>query len=415
MANEAIRVYKKEAREMLRDRRVRSSALLGPFLLVLMMMVMFGTLMKQAGGAANAKYYVVNATAGKPIFDALEMARAKQEKEKKKDGEKQAAIPRVTVVPIETMEQGRSLIDEGKATVVLEFPEDFAERLAKNQPVTVVEVYDSNEQRSQIAARVIDGAIDAFNQAAITRLLESKKLPAWMAAPVKTKTEDATHNKNASEILTSILPYLIVFWAFVGGMSSAADMVAGEKERNTLETLLITPVPRTQIVLGKFLALATICLMSSLSGLVAVFVSAYSHLPGTDALFANGTGLGPAAVGSIILVLLPTVALFASVLIAISTFAKNSREAQTYLSLASLAVAMPSLFSQFLGFTDFATARWINLIPVLNASAAVRSALIGKLDATSVLLTAATSAVLALISIYVAIRLFNREQVLLRI
>lgn len=412
MPNEALRVYKKEAREMLRDKRVRSSALLGPFLLVLMMMVMFGTLIEKAGGTASLKVYAVNAKAGKPLFDTIDMIAAQ---DAEKQGKRASEARKVTVVPIASMDEGRQLVKDGKAAIVLQFPDDFPQRWAGRQEVTVDELYDSNEQRSQIAAGVIDRAIQVSNQYAVQNLLNVQHLPAWMAAPVHAKPEDVTQNKNASGILTSILPYLIVFWAFVGGMSSAADMVAGEKERNTLETLLITPVPRTRIVLGKFLALATICLMSSLSGLVAVFVAAYSHLPGTATLFANGTGLGPAAVGSILLVLLPTVALFASVLIAISTFAKNSREAQTYLSLASLAVAMPSLFSQFLGFTDFATARWINLIPVLNASAAVRSALIGKLDATSVVLTTGTSALLAIISIFVAIRLFNREQVLLRI
>lgn len=396
MTNETLLVFKKEAREMLRDKRVRSSALVGPFLLVLMMMVMFGILIGRVSDKSSVKLHVVKPKPGNPLLAQFEKAQA-------------------NIVTVASLAEGKKLVEDGKAALVLQFPEDFAEKASRGEPSTIDAVFDSKEQRSQIAMAAVQAALTAENKKSVKNLLAQKGIPEVMAAPLQIKEQDVTRNKGASEILVSILPYLIVFWAFVGGMSAASDLVAGEKERNTLETLLISPVARTRIVLGKFLSLGSICLMSSLSGLAAVLVAAYSHLPVTKVLFKDGTGLGPGALGAIILVLIPTVALFASTLIAISTYAKNTREAQTYLSLASIVVAMPALFSQFLGFTDFATARWINLIPILNASAAVRNALIGKLDATSVLMTAGTSAILAVISIVVAVRMFNREQVLLRI
>src|SRR5205085_493720 len=217
----------------------------------------------------------------------------------------------------------------------------------------------------------------------------------------KVTSKDVMEGKGANEILLSLIPYLVVFLAFVGGVSAAADLIAGEKERNTLETLLISPVPRTKIVLGKFLSLASICLFSSMSGLAGILLASGMHLPGSAALFKDGAGIGPGAIGAILLVMLPTVALFASVLIAVSAYAKNTREAQTYLSIGSIAVALPSVFSQFLGFTEFGSSRWINAIPVLNASSAIRNALTGRLDATSLALTAGLSAAIALIGILI--------------
>lgn len=121
------------------------------------------------------------------------------------------------------------------------------------------------------------------------------------------------------------------------------------------------------------------------------------------------------ALGAILLVMIPTVALFAAALIAVSSYAKNTREAQTYLSIGSIAVAMPTVMSQFLGFTEFGSTRAINFIPILNASASVRNALTGTLDATGLLITTGVSTAIALIGITIAIKLCNREEVLLRV
>ena len=396
MANQALQVFKKETREMFRDKRVRSSAILGPFLLVFVMMMSFGSLIDKVTKPHAVKIHVVNPQPDNPVLHV----------------DKESPLQ---IVPIKSIDEGRELIGSGKAALVLNFPDNFVSDLAAGKPVSIQAIYDSKEQRSQLAESSFEKLIGRFNQVSVKALLTSKGISPDLATQVKLKSEDATRNKGANEILLAILPYLIVFWAFIGGVSAASDLVAGEKERNTLETLLISPVPRTKIVWGKFLSLCCLCLMSSLSGLAAVYVAAASHLPGMDTMFHEGTGLGPATVGSVILVLLPTVAFFASVLIAISTFARNTREAQTYLSLASILVSFPALSSQFIGFSDMATAKWINLIPVMNASAAVRSALLGKLDSTSLALTAGTSAVLAVISIVIAIRLFNRENVLLRV
>ncbi len=396
MSNGSLKVFKKEAREMLRDKRVRSSALFGPFFLVLMMMFSFGTLMNTVGNKKNQKFYLVNSHDDNPLVVQLKEGGA-------------------TVVDVPSYEKGKDMVAAGKAPLVAEFPKDFAQKVATGETTTVNVVYDPRQERSQIALSAIQNALEEANNIAVANLLKAHNLPSSYAAPAQLHKDPVGTKSGVNEILIALLPYLIIFWAFIGGMSTAADLVAGEKEKNTLETLLITPVPRTQIVWGKFLSLVVLCLSSSLSGLAAVFVAANSHMTGMNMLFKNGTGLGPVTLLQLLVVLIPTACFFASMLLAISTFARNSREAQTYLGLASLAVTFPAISSQFIGFSESANAMWINFVPVLNASAAVRAALIGTLDARTLLLTTATSTLLAIISIYVAVKLFNREEVLLRV
>ena len=398
MDKQILYVYKKELRELMRDRRVRSSAIIGPFLMVFMIMMVMGTAIKAATNKHNFKVHVVGLDLSNPLIQTLEETKNKDD-------------VKPQLVSISSVDEGKNLLKAGKAAIVLQLPQE----ISPGKPIAFGAWYDGKAERSQIAERGVEGAIEKLNQDNVSNLLKDKGIAKETAQPYVLKATDVNEGQGANELLLSMIPYLVVFLAFVGGVSAASDIIAGEKERNTLETLLISPVPRKKIVIGKFLTLASICLLSSTSGLAGILIASSSKMPGADVLFKGGAGVGPGAVGAILLVMIPTVALFASVLIAVSSYAKNTREAQTYLSLGSIIVSLPTILSQFLGFTEFGSTRWINMVPILNASAAVRNALMGTLDATSLAITAGVSTAIALLGITIAVKLCNREQVLLRI
>lgn len=132
-------------------------------------------------------------------------------------------------------------------------------------------------------------------------------------------------------------------------------------------------------------------------------------------MLQGGLGIGwPAALITLV-VLLPTVAMFASLLLTFSTFAKNSREAQSYISLASFVVVVPAAFSQLIGLTDAASQRWVNFVPVLNTANNIRNALLGKPDWSGTAITFLVSGAIAAVLILIVVRLFNREEVLTRV
>jgi len=99
----------------------------------------------------------------------------------------------------------------------------------------------------------------------------------------------------------------------------------------------------------------------------------------------------------------------------LSTFARNPREAQSYLAGLSFLILMPAMMSQFIGYTDFANARWIYAIPVLNTATVLRNVLQAKPNGVGFLITVAVSLVLAAIGIRVAVSMFKREEVLTRV
>lgn len=390
--NAMVTVYRKELREMFRDKRVRSAAFFGPFVLIVMLMTLLGGVVSKIGKPENQKVHVVRTT--NPIAEGLKKAK-------------------LNVIEIDSVAEGEKLVREGKARVVLEFP---SATVGSSQSV-VNAYFDPKQQLAQITLGVIGGAIDQANKKVLQTVLETKGIPTWTAESVKLQRKEVQvgEGKGAGDFIVGMLPYLIVIWAFYGGFGIVSDLVAGEKEKNTLETLLITPVRRTQIVLGKFLALATVSLLSSLSSVFGILFVGLARLPGTTELFKGGSGVTPVSFLIILAVLLPAVALFASILLAISSNAKNPREAQTQLTLVSFVVIMPAIFSQFIGLTDAASAMWVNFVPVLNTANNIRLALLGKPEPMAILITVVLSTVLAAIALRVAVWLFNREQVLTRV
>jgi sodium transport system permease protein len=197
-------------------------------------------------------------------------------------------------------------------------------------------------------------------------------------------------------------------------MSIVSDLVAGEKEKLTLETLLIAPVKRTQVVLGKFLALSSISMSGCMSAVLGVFIITQLKLNSTKHILEGGLGFGPLEIIAVLSSLVPLVCLLSGLMLAISAYAKNMREAQSHLGIASIAVLMPMMMTQFLGFTEFAKSGWMSAIPILNTATVIRAALQGKLEWTPVVISILVNGILALAMLTITTRMFQREKILVR-
>lgn len=377
---------------MLRDKRTRGAALFGPIFLMIFFICGFGTVIGGLAKKENQKIHFIKSD--NPMVTEL-----------RKD--------KVTAIEVESVAAGEKLIKEGKATVVL----NFGPLPSKSGDQQVIEAYfDPKSQKAQIVLAGIDKDLAKKNRVALAATLQKSGLPESVAEPVKLERKEVKIGEaGAGEFIVGMLPYLIVIWAFYGGFALATDLVAGEKEKVTLETLLITPVKRTQIVLGKFLALSTLCLASSLASVLGLVLVAVLKLPGSDFMLKDGIGFTPSSALLTLIVLLPTVAMFASLLLAFSTYAKNSREAQSYISLASFVVVIPAAFSQLIGLTDAANQGWVNFVPVLNTANNIRNALLGKPDWAGTAITVLVSGTISVILVALVVKLFNREQVLTRV
>jgi sodium transport system permease protein len=383
-------VFKKELRDMFRDKRVRTTTLIMPSVTVLLVVFLLGFIDSAISTPSNVKIHVVK---GCPA-----------------EVEKSLRGAKLDIIEVPSLAEGEKMIKKEDARLVL----DVEPNPAASGTYFANAYYNPKQDISSIALQHVAGQIQLLDIAHIDTLLSAKHIPLQALVHYQfVQKEVQVGGKSSTNAMTAqILPYLIIMWAFYGGMSIATELVAGEKEKNTLETLLISPVTRTQIALGKYLSLMLVCLTCSCSSFVAIFIA--KSIRGSGA-FAIGQGLTLESVCMLILVLIPTVALFASMLLAVSSFAKNPREAQTYLAGMSALVVLPAMFSQFIGFTDFGSKTWIYAIPVLNAAMNLRQILLAQFSPLGFAMTLAISLVLAAIGIKIAVTLFNRESVLARI
>ena len=211
-------------------------------------------------------------------------------------------------------------------------------------------------------------------------------------------------------MLSLILPPLLAVIVATGGMNSAIDLTVGEKERHTLEALLVTSTSRRDLITGKFLAVVTTTLLSiafimlSLSG----SVSYLSRLP------MQQMGISLTLQTSIIVfVILTLMAIMIGALgMAIASFAKSFKEANNYLTPMLFLIVILSFGSYGISIDDVGIIPF--LIPILNVTLVIQEVLVNNFNAIHMLVTISSTLLVSIIMIMIASWIFHKESVLFR-
>jgi sodium transport system permease protein len=251
----------------------------------------------------------------------------------------------------------------------------------------------------------------------IQERLQARQLPARLAAPFSIEQKNvAPPEKVGGALIGGLVPYFVILLCLTGAMYPAIDLTAGEKERGTIETILCSPVSRVHLVLGKFFMVLTASLFT---GLLAILSMGMTFAAGKKILESlepvNDWGLslaiGAKAVIWVFLMIVPLAVLLSAALLAIALFAKSYKEAQSYLSPLTVFVILPAVVSVLPGVELNAA---LALIPVLNTSLISKEIVAGTYHWNYIALIFASSCVYAAAALAVAIRLFQREDVLFR-
>jgi sodium transport system permease protein len=239
---------------------------------------------------------------------------------------------------------GQHALKTKQVDLVLTAPDDFWERLeAGEQPEVRLQAIEGSDHGRQAALRLYL-ALAAWKKQVTEVRLVHRGLPPDFSEPLA--IVDLTAPKNAAaaaaesllSLLIRIFPFMLVMWSLAGALYPAVDVCAGEKERGTMETLLISPAGREEIVLGKFL---TIWVFSAGTAVLNLVSMGLSTMQFRDQLPQGG--LSAAAIAWCILLVLPLSAFFSAVSLAIGAYARSSKEGQYYLMPLFL-VTMPLIF-----------------------------------------------------------------------
>lgn len=387
--NPALWIARKEIRELLRDRRVIIGALLMPVLMIWLIVGVFGRLESAFKGGPVLSIAQVGGERNPFADEVMKKARGKIEY-------------------FDTEEAAKKSLKDGDSNLVIIAGEDAD----ASQPRDLRVLFDSQSPISGAALAAYSEAVGQMNQNHVKGLLEQKGMDPSQAETLRLKPEDIRKGSTpASSSWLGMLPYLVVLWAFYGGFSIASDMIAGEKERGTLETLLATPAQRYQVVTGKWLALSLFCFLSSVTSLCGLLLASLMGMSGAAGL-VGPNGLHVGALVGFITILVPLVLMFASLLLAVTCHARSVREAQTYLTVVSFLVLMPAMMSQFVGLTGDDKAPWVQWTPVLNSALAMAGALKDNVNLPLVTRSICIDFILATILLVICYRKFNQESIL---
>lgn len=389
-------VFRKEFFEVLRDPRTRFSLFISPLIITPLILAGIGTMARnRANEAKNEKVKIA----------LVHMERSPALRELLRN----PANIEMEETDRETAEQSIRKRKIGAALIV---PSNAEADIKNIQTVNLTVLLDKGSESSQAAATRLTALVEERSKKLVgVRLLENG-LSQQLVTPFQTSEEAIKGGSSAGTLILSlILPYLMALTALLGGINIANDSIAGEKERGTLETLLVSPVSRQSLVLGKFMAVCGVSLVSSTLSLVGLIWPFYVKLPMFAWMSKAGITLSPVAMLAILLIELPLTVLGAGILLSISTFARNQKEAQTYLAPVLMAMSVLSMVTMFMKAE--APLYW-TLVPVTNAAMIVKQALEGVVNPTFLVLAILTSLIYAAVAVLFAARAFQKEEILLK-
>ncbi len=393
-------VYRKEILDSLRDRRTMISMIVVPILLMPLMTIGMGALSLRLVRRAQQEVPRVMILGGEDSPRVVEALKQ---------------IPSLEFVPATSDYAARISNKEIRAAV--EVPPGFDAALAAGEPAEVqIDAYEG-EIKSEFGAQRLENFFRELRDRTIADRLAARNLPASFIRPFEvTKKNVASPEKVGAAVLGGLIPYLVILLCLTGAMYPAIDLTAGEKERGTMETILTSPVSRTHLVLGKFLAVLTASIATAVLSVTSMGVSfrytktVMRDLP-EEAARQFRLSIDPKAALAVFAMVLPIAVLFSAALLAISLFAKSYKEAQSYISPLMIVVILPAVASLLPGIDLNAK---LALVPILNTSLVSKEIVTGTYHWRYIGLIFGSSSVYAALALFAAVKLFQREEVLFR-
>lgn len=308
---------------------------------------------------------------------------------------------------IEAPEDYRQKLVRGDLSVVLSIPETYAAQFTRGEPAPLMIHYASNADESGNRRRQLRAVLEQYASQMRTLRFSSRGIDGRLFEPLVITERDQSDKPGDLLFIAYLVPFLLMFSMLMGGYYLAVDTTAGERERQSLEPLLSLPLPRHQIVLGKYSAILAFVGLAMLLPLITSF-ALFSLLPGD--LLDGSLDFGAGTFLTALLSNLSTAVLISAFMMAIAAYTRNTKEAQTHLSFAMLLPIIPFFALQFLSLPLNA---FTMLTPLLSQFQIMELAVFSNTVPLRYLaLSAAGSLVLAAVFLVMAIQLYRRERIL---
>ncbi|MCF7810751.1 ABC transporter permease [bacterium] len=399
-------VYLKELKDILRDRRTLLSMILFPIILMPLMTIgmtkFMVSRMEKIKAERSTIVWICNET-NDFLKDKIESLEAVE-----------------VISTINDTSLALEMLNEKDIDAVVYIPDGFFSKLnmflsneSVELPPNILIYSDNTREKCQFVSRTLTNLITEYRAEIVSGALKERNLPEELVRPFWVINQNTASAEDMGRSFAgSFLPYIVILMSLIGAMYPAIDLTAGEKERGTLETLLVSGVSRMDIVIGKFLTVFSTSIVTTALAVGSLAVSG-AGLIGISPEQSQQLHFSIEPVGVILMILamIPLGAIFASLMMTLSLFARSYREAQSYISPLMIVIILPAMASLM---PDTQLNKELAFVPVLNVSMMMKEALIGSYEVVTVVVTMAVNLILALIGLIIVLQMFQRESVLFR-
>jgi len=389
MKNPFMVIFTKEVRENLRDKRTITSALvMGPLMGPILFAVMFSFMIQQKMSQSESPLEL-------PVIGA----------ENATGFIKYARQRGVTILP--GPDNPEQAIRDKQHDIVLRIDEDYAEQFRSGLPARVQLYHDASNKDAATKVSRARALVNRYSQNIGALRLQLRGVNPVLRQATFVEEHDLSTPQSRAAIILALLPYVLMIGIFTGGMYLAIDTTAGEKERQSLEPLLLNPVRRSTILAGKLAATVAFSLMA-VAITIVTFKIAFNFIPFEE--LGMALKLDTRIMGLIFLLLVPVALLAGALQTIIAAFSRNFREAQTYLSMLLLLPMLPSLAVMVMPLKENA---WKMATPILGQNLLINQLIKGETISHIDLLLAVLGTTAAGLGLaWVAVKLYNREKML---
>lgn len=382
-------IFQKELIDNLRDRRSWTTgifwALFGPMLLGGMIMLLGNTIRENVEDALVLP--VVGAENAPNLIKFLEQQN-------------------VNIVP--APDDPEAAVIAGDINVAVIIPEEYSEDFSAGETANIQLVFDSTRQSAAADISRAENLLEGYSNYIGLLRLSMRGVSPEVIRVLQIEEVDTATPQSQALIFLSMLPYFIIFAIFNGASPVITDATAGERERGSLEPLLINPLPRGWVAVGKMLAampFAMINLFITLAGFAAIF----QFLP-IEKFLGVQIGFNIGTLTSVFLICLPIVVLACAIQTLIASYAKTTKEAGTYLPFIGLIPSLPGLA---LAFLPVKPDLWTMLIPTFGQQILINQFLRTEpISGMNIMISTAITLLLSVLITFIAIKLYEGERII---
>lgn len=384
---QALVVFRKELVDWSRDRRSIITVLVSSLLAPAIIGFMLTNLASRQRQVEDVRLPVVGAARAPALVDWLRQQ------------------PGVVIVdgPSDPEEAVRTRRED----VVVIITEDFAQNFAASKPAQVRLVSDGSSQNTRPKVQRVRGLFQRYGSEIGSLRLISRGISPVVATAVQIEDIEVSSAQQRAAMILGFIPLFVMIAAFTGAMGIATDSTAGERERGSIEALLVNPVSRVILAAGKWAAgTATAMLSVIVTGSLLFALFKYIPLQDLGIRFQLGTSQ---LVGTLA-TLLPLCPLIAAVQMYVATFAKSFKEAQSYLSFLMMVQMVPGMMATM---STMPTKAWMYYVPWVGQQSLLTDVLGNKAIHPAVfVVVAVTNIVLAIAVIRATAGLLVREKII---